>query len=211
MAAMLVALIHVMLAVLLLAGLALHIERRRESTLAAFNITPPPLPERPAVQPTKPRVSTPSAKANPPKPKPPAPAAKLQSIAAEVAAPVASQGAPGGAGASGNGAGDGAGGSGKGGGGGVTGAQLLLSGALDRRDYRHIVALGPSRGAAQLLLLVNPAGRVERCRALESSGNPAIDATLCQMLIERARFIPTHGQDGATYYQDVRYFPRWGR
>ena len=87
----------------------------------------------------------------------------------------------------------------------------LLGGALTRGDYRQIAELGSSRGAAELLLLVNTLGHVERCRALASSGNVQVDATLCQLLERRARFVPAHSADGTLFYQDVHYFPRWGR
>ena len=61
------------------------------------------------------------------------------------------------------------------------------------------------------LLLVNPAGRVERCRALRSSDDPSVDNILCQTLMDRARFSPAREANGLPLYQDVRYFPRWHR
>ncbi len=209
--------IHLLLGAAFLTGLALHIDKQRDTGLTTFDVASPP-PPPPVTETRKKRADdrpAPAGKKSSPSPIV-APPAKLPVVQSMTAAPLAGQGTASTAGPAANGAGTGAGGSGNGqggggtGGGGVIGARLV-SGALTRGDYRQIASLGSSRGAAELLLLVNPAGRVERCRALGSSGNPQVDAGLCQLLAYRARFVPAHSADGMLYYQDVYYFPRWGR
>ena len=210
--------IHLALGTAFLTGLALRPERRAEDSLKTFNV--PPLPPQPPIAPTPDRAPADApapagrkADASPIV----APPARLPSPQPIVAAPVAGIGSSSNAGAAVSGSGTGAGGvgdgigsGGDGGGGGITGARLL-SGALDRRDYRRIADLGSSRGSAELLLLINKDGRVERCRAFRSSGNPAVDDALCRILIDRARFEPAQRADGTFLYQDIRYFPRWDR
>lgn len=207
-------LIHVLLGAAFLTGLALHVDRQKETSLTTFDVEPPPPPPPAEERRAKPAEDqqAPAGKKASPSPIV-APPAKLPVEPPVSATPVAGQAAAASAGAAASGEGTGAGGVGNGGGGnggGVIGAQLL-SGALSRGDYREIASLGSSRGAAELLLLVNKEGRVERCRSLASSGNSQVDAALCQLLIDRARFSPAHSADGTAYYQDVHYFPRWGR
>ncbi|MEO7813839.1 MAG: hypothetical protein ABIR87_00125 [Sphingomicrobium sp.] len=212
-AAAAVLLIHLVLGAALLTGLAIHIDQRRDTSLATFDIQPPPPP------PPTDRKLAPSAKSTPApagqkaSPSPiVAPPAKLPVEQTVAAASIAGLGAASSAGAAASGSGTGAGGAGNGlgAGAGMVGA-LLLNGALTRGDYQQIADLGSSRGNAELLLLVNKFGRVERCRALASSGNAQVDAALCQLLTQRARFAPAHSADGTLYYQDVHYFPRWSR
>lgn len=201
--------IHLLLGAAILTGLALHLDRQHDPSLTTFDIEPPLRLPAPAEMPNKTIAKTkpaPAAKKAIPSPVA-APRPKLPVKAPVTAAPMEGQGAA----ASGTGTGTGGSGDGTGvGSGSVIGARLL-SGALNRSDFRDIADLGSSHGTAKLLLLVNKAGRVERCRALGSSGNPKIDALLCQLLVDRARFSPAHAPDGTLYYQDVHYFPRWGR
>jgi protein TonB len=147
-----------------------------------------------------------------------APPAILPTPQPLVAAPVAGTGTVSTDGAASSGTGTDAGGTGAGhGSGGIGGdgagrvGARLISGALGRRDYRQIDTMGSSRGSADLLLLINRAGRVERCRVSRTSGNVMVDDILCQRMIDGARFEPAREADGTPLYQDVRYFPRWGR
>lgn len=208
--------IHLVLGAALLTGLSLQPERMPENGLKTFAVEEPPRPPPAIEAPSQPAKSKPApagAKADPsPIVVPPA---KLPSPQPIAAAPVAGAGSLSNAGAAARGAGIGAGGSGDGAdgagnGAGRTGARLM-SGGLGRRDYRQIAALGSSHGHAELLLLVNPAGRVENCRAVRSSGNSAVDHALCQTLLARARFWPAREANGSPLYQEIRYFPTWGR
>lgn len=209
--------IHLALGAAFLSGLALQPERRFDDALKTFDVADSPPPPQPPV--TEPGesvegASTPTGK----KADPSAvvtPPARLPTPPLVAAAPAAGIGSSPNTGAAASGSGTGAGGLGDGPGGGGNGAgrtgARLVSGGLGRRDYRQIAALGSPRGDAELLLLVNPAGRVERCRALRSSGNPAVDNALCQTLLDRTRFAPAREADGSPLYQDVRYFPSWRR
>ena len=203
--------IHVALGVAFLTGVAIKPERRTDDSLKTFDVEEP-LPPPPVTEPSRIAESKPAPVGPKADPSPiVAPPARLPSPPLVAAAPVAGAGSSANTGAAANGTGTGAGGSGGGGNdAGRTGARLV-SGDLGRRDYRQIAAMGSPRGNAELLLLVNPAGRVERCRAVRSSGDQAVDDALCQTLLERARFAPAHEADGSPLYQDVRYFPIWRR
>lgn len=208
--------VHLLLGAALLIGLANHIDRKTSDSLTTFAVLaplpPPPVEER-HEQSAK-ATAAPAGKKAVPSPIV-APPSKIPVQEPVAAAPVAGTGAASSAGASTSGSGSDAGGSGVGSGGGGNGAgrvgARLLSGGLGSRDYRQIAAIGLPRGEAELLLLINPAGRIERCRALRSSGNPAVDNILCQTLLDRARFSPAREADGSPLYQDVRYFPSWSR
>ena len=206
--------VNLLLGAAFLTGLALHIDRQRQASLSTFDVVAPPPPPPIDQQPTTLAKATPAAVGKKDTASPiVVPPAKIPTEQRVAAAAVAGGGAASGAGAAASGSGTGTGGTGNGSGGsggGMVGARLL-TGALTSGDYRQISELGSSRGAAELLLLVNTLGRVERCRAVSSSGDAQVDATLCRLLADRARFAPAHSADGALYYQDVHYFPRWGR
>ena len=205
--------VHMLLGAVLLTGLALHFDSEHETGLVTFDVPPPPAPPPIEKRPDTPAKGDPARAGKTATPSPiVVPVTKVQVDQTVVAASVAGQGAASSSGGSTDGTGSGAGGSGDGigGGAGMVGARLL-TGALTRRDYRQIADLGSSRGAAELLLLVNKLGRVERCQMIRSSGNSSVDGALCKLLADRARFAPAHSADGTLYYQDVHYFPRWGR
>lgn len=212
--------VHLALGAALITGLALKVDRRVDEAMKMFDVSPPPTPP-PTKQLSQAKAAreqaAPAGKRADPSPIV-APAARLPISQPVVAAPMAGTGVASTAGAAISGSGTGAGGTGVGRGGGGHGGDgagrvgaRLISGALGRRDYRQIDAMGSSRGSAELMLLINPAGRVERCHAVRSSGNSAVDEMLCRRLMEGARFQPAREADGTPLYQDVRYFPRWGR
>lgn len=209
--------IHLLLGAAFLTGLALQPRLRSDDSLKTFDVRAPSPPPPPVTEATsQPAKSQPAPAGKKAEASPiVAPAALLPSLQPIAAAPVAGTGSSSSAGAAASGTGTGAGGSGDGArdggdGAGRTGARLV-SGGLGSRDYRQIAAMGSPHGDAELLLLVNPAGRVERCRALRSSGDPVVDNILCQTLMDRARFSPAREANGSPLYQDVRYFPSWRR
>lgn len=209
--------IHLLLGAAFLTGLALQPRLRSDDSLKTFDVRAPPPPPPPMTEAPSQSAKSQSAPAGKKAEVTPivAPPARLPSPQPIAAAPVAGTGSSSSAGAAASGTGTGAGGSGDGARGGGNGAgrtgARLVSGSLGPRDYRQIAAMGLPRGDADLLLLVNPAGRVERCRALRSSGDPAVDNILCQTLMDRARFSPAREANGSPLYQDVRYFPSWRR
>lgn len=207
--------IHLALGAAFLTGLAFHPERISEDSLKTFDVEeppPPPIPE--AIRQPSERQPAPAGQRADPSPIV-APPARLPTQQPIAAAPVAGSGLSANVGAAPSGSGIGAGGSGDGSGGGGNSAgrvgARLVSGGLGRRDYRQIADMGSPYGDAELLLLINTSGRVERCRALRSSGSPAVDNILCQTLLARARFSPAREADGSPLYQDIRYFPSWRR
>lgn len=209
--------IHLLLGAAFFTGLALQPRLRTDDSLKTFDVREPLPPPPPASEaPDRPAKSEPAPAGKKAESSPiVAPLAKLPTPQPVASAPVAGTGSSSSAGAAATGTGIGAGGSGDGSGGGGSGAgrtgARLVSGALGRRDYREISAMGSPRGDAELSMLVNPAGRVERCRASRSSGSPAVDNALCQIMMARARFTPARESDGTPLYQDVRYFPSWRR
>lgn len=208
--------IHLLIGAAFVAGLTLQIERKRNSSLATFDVAPPPLP--PPVEELHDQAAkaqpTPVGKKASPSPVV-APPAKLPAKPPINAAPIAGQGSAPSSGAALAGTGTGPGGAGIGVGGGWNGrggtGAVLISGRLANRDYRAIAGGEVPQGSAVLVLLVNPGGRVERCRAAASSGSPRIDQSLCAMLAERLTFRPAMEGDGRLLYQDVNYVARWGR
>lgn len=211
--------IHLILGAAFLTGLALHPSAGNEERLKTFNVEPPPPPPRALEKPQRQRATSqpaPAGKRAVPSPVV-APPPKLPTPEPVQAAPVAGPGSALRAGAAASGSGTGAGGSGNGMGGGGQGAgggrigAMLISGRLDRHDYRAIAGNDLPAGSAMYVLLVAPSGRVERCRTAASSGFGRIDQSICAMLTDRLRFRPAMESNGRPLYQDVNYVARWGR
>lgn len=213
--------VNVFLGLALITGLALRDERRREQMLETFDVTLPPPPPPPVVEekPAEKAKSEPEGaqgKKSEPSPvvAPPSPVPRPTPV---VAAPSPGTGNAPSSGNSNRGTGTGAGGSGSGSGGGGTGEgggripAVLVSGGLTNRDYRAIIQGERSTGSAVVSLLVNTAGRVERCRTQISSGSARIDDHLCALLTQRLRFRPAREANGTPLYQDINYVARWRR
>jgi protein TonB len=210
--------IHVLLGAMLLTGLALHPRMRPEDSFKTYDVALPP-PPPPVEEKSKEQARerpAPAGKKAVPSPIV-APPARIPTPQPVQAAPIAGQGTAANAGASTSGAGTGAGGSGTGTGGGGSGSGAgrvgarYVSGGLSRSDYRRIASLGAPRGDAEMMLLINPSGRVERCRPIRSSGSPGTDDLICQIMLSRARFSPAREADGTPLFQDIRYVPQWHR
>lgn len=227
----LVAGLHLLLGAALLTGLAADPLRKASESLATFDVLPPPPPPEPEAPP---RPDAPAAEKEagapdldarpapvvlPPPPVPlpttnPLPTAddSAPDTAAAPSAGAAAQPGPGrGAGGSGDGlGGGGSGGSGSGSGSGLGAEARLLSGNLTRGDYRRIRAFGSPRGQAVLGIEVGASGRLTRCQAVSSSGNPALDAELCRLL-ERTRWAPARDRAGRPVPVTLRYVATWDR
>ena len=115
-----------------------------------------------------------------------------------------------GSGAGEEGGGAGAGGTGEGTGSGTGQAARLLSGNLTRRDYGRIRSFGSPRGSAVLAIEVGTDGRLTRCLAQTSSGDPALDAELCRLL-QRTRWEPARDTAGQPAPVTLRYVASWDR
>ena len=180
---------------------------------------PPPPPERP-----KPKAAAPAEegatgkKAEPapivlPPPKRVLPVTNPLPTATRAgtgSAPSSGAGVTGtGPGSGGSGSGTGSGGTGSGAGTEIGEHARLLSGGLSRRDYRGLRAFAVPSGRAVLALLVGPDGRVFRCSIGQSSGDRALDASLCGLLQPRMRWSPARDLNGRPVSVGIMYTAVW--
>lgn len=212
-AALLVALLHILLAYGLLTGLGVEFVRSVENRLKVFAVAPDPPPPSALPIPAPVRIRDPEGAAAPPslksRPSPvvaprdgrrspvraaPAPA-PLPTGSDPKAGASATPGAGSGAGGQGSGAGAGRGGSGTGGGGLPVRAQGI-SGALADSDY-------PGRRSRRVVesvgvrFLVGSDGRVSGCTVTRSSGNARLDSVTCRLIEQRFRYRPARDANGA--------------
>lgn len=180
---------------------------------------PPPPPPKPAQQSDR-KAGAPGRKAEPapivlPPPRIALPALNPLPAAPVVGssrAPTASAASAGnGSGADGAGEGRGTGGGGAGEGGGIGEDAQLISGGLTRRDYRYLRSFDAPGGRAILAILVGPDGRVAQCSARQSSGEPALDSALCNMLQARMHWFPARDRGGRALTVGIYYTAVWSR
>jgi protein TonB len=216
-----VALVHVALGALILSGLTVSTIAQKSEALKVFDIredAPPPPIEPPPEQ-----VESAAAKdapAPPAKRATPTDIVAPRQVSLPVPLPMAAALAPGqgsasSAGASARGSGSGAGGQGNGRGGGGTGGSgagftpARLLNKIPDAAYRRITANHMRRGSATIGLRVNPDGTASNCRIARSSGDPQVDAILCDLATRRLRFSPARDAQGRPVAQDIRYTPTW--
>lgn len=217
-----VVVVHVVLAVIIVSGLAIPVVRHAVDQLTTIRIgepppPPPPVPPPPPRPKPKPHVvkepqGPPATKAEPapvvaPQPKLPIPSTVPAARIAGVGAAAAS-----GAAASGNGTGAGGSGSGPGGGGdfsGYTPARRISK--IPDREYRQLAATGLQSGSVGVTVRVNIDGSISNCRVARSSGNPGADAMMCDLTLRYIRFQPAHDPSGRPVAQDVTFVPNWWR
>lgn len=210
--------VHAALAFVILSGLNVERMGRAVEQLTTITIRQPRLPaERPRPAQKQKEMKKPqnapekrahSRQVVAPQPKLPAPS---PIPAAEVAgsgnAPVP------GATASGNGSG--ARGAGNGPGRGYsdysrfTPAHLVSN--IPNSEYARLASTGIRSGEVGVVILVGPNGSVSNCRIWRSSGDPSIDALVCQLAIRYVRFEPARDPYGRPIAQDITYFPNWRR
>ena len=203
-----VALIHLALGYLLVAGLAPDLIARTADSLKTFNLSippPPPPPDIPAPKPARDArksgaAAPPALEAKPkeivapPVPPPPipppvlaAPIAGTDTAPAAGAAPVPGPGTGGG----GRGVGTGSGGYGDGQGAGGRGTfARKISGRIYDRDYPKSAARAGIGGTVWVRYVVTEKGRAQDCRVQRSSGNAELDATTCRLITQRFRYRP---------------------
>ena len=176
---------------------------------------PPTLPPEPAARRER-EAGDAGFKAEPTAIVLPPPKIALPALNPLPAAPIAGSGSAESAGAASAGSGPGAGGAGDGRGGGGAGGGIaedarLIFGGLNRRDYRHLRRLAAPGGHATLAILVGPDGRVAECNTRQTSGDPALDATLCDMLQPRMRWAPARDRNGRPLTVGILYTAVWSR
>lgn len=212
--------VHVGLAAIILSGLSVHNVRETVERLKTFDIREvPPPPRPPPPRPTRERARDKEGAAAKKRALPtpvvsPPPRVVIPSKPPVVAAPVASTGSAATAGAASAGTGTGAGGSGAGRGGGGYGDYSGYSPArmlnkIPNHEYRRISDGRIPRGSARIAFRVNVEGRLSNCRIVRSSGDPAVDAIVCDAATRYLRFSPARNRNGRTIAQDMSYMPTW--
>lgn len=177
---------------------------------------PPPPPPEPAASPDR-EAGAAGRKAEPAPIVLPPPKIALPTVNPLPTAPIAGTGTAASAGAANSGTGPGAGGTGDGrggggaGGGGIGEDARLMSGGLNRRDYRDLRRFDAPGGRAMLAIMIGPDGRVVQCSTHRSSGNPALDAALCDILQPRMRWAPARDRQGRALTVGLYYVATWGR
>lgn len=218
--------VHLALAFVILTGLNVRMVSRAVEQLTLISLSKPPAPPPPPPPPirrTKPAPKPVEAK----KPQgAPAPTRSAASIVAPrpvlpvpspvPAAKVAGSGEAPNSGASSSGNGTGAGGTGSGAGGGgysdysrFTPARLISN--IPNSQYARLAATGIQSGAVGVVILVGSSGQVSNCRIARSSGQPSIDALVCQLTLDYVRFDPARDPAGRPVAQDITYYPSWRR
>jgi TonB family protein len=92
-----------------------------------------------------------------------------------------------------------------------TGAQARanLASYIQDGDYPALAMRRGEQGLVGFELDVAPDGRVANCRVIQSSGSRLLDATTCQIMIDRARFTPARNADGSPAPDTVSSHVRW--
>ena len=70
--------------------------------------------------------------------------------------------------------------------------QLLFSGD----DYPARALRNEEVGAVKIQYYIGPEGRANSCKLVESSGSAELDNASCQIMLNRARFIPATDENG---------------
>lgn len=218
-AALAALLVHAAIGAAFLSGLVVNVSSPQSEVLETFDVAPPPPPPpivKEAQAAPKGDPGEAGRKAEPTPVVAPKPIIELPAQTPVVAATVPGQGAAPSAGAAAAGTGTGAGGSGTGRGGGGTGgdgagftpAQKISK--IPDREYRRIMTLsGSRRGSVGLSIRVGPEGVPANCRIVRSSGNPGVDALMCQLTLSWVRFRPARDPQGRAVAQDITWFPDW--
>ena len=80
---------------------------------------------------------------------------------------------------------------------------------VTKADYPAEALAARATGWTQYVLLVGADGKPQRCRIMDSSGSPRLDAAACQAAMARAQFWPALDQSGRAvptfYAQRVRW------
>lgn len=215
-----VAVVHVGLALALLSGLNISVERTRQAVTRLVDIAlpPPPAPQPRSIPPRPhPRPQMAAAASSPHTAQPggsPGRATHGNTVIAEIpvrAAPALSTGGGAGTGMSqgaGKGGGNGVGGSGEEEGDG--GADLVqIAGAIFPSDYPRDLREAGIGGRVGLLFTVGVNGRVTRCAVTRSSGNAELDALTCRLIQERFRYRPSTDASGRPIEDEVEGEHDW--
>lgn len=67
-----------------------------------------------------------------------------------------------------------------------------------------------TRGVTEFHLYIDPAGKVRGCEVTTSSGSPPLDRVTCQMMLDRARFVPARDAEGSAVADEHWGHVHWG-
>ena len=220
-----VALVHLLLAWALIAGLGYRFALPGSDELKTFDVIASPPP--PTEEPVRPRSVAPEGASAPPnrraEPAPvvaPTPRIRIEVAQQVGAAPVAGSGTdasagasalPGpGTGAGGTGTGLGSGGAGSGtGGGGIATRARLIRGDIDDDDYPRAAYRARIGGIVTARLSIGADGRVVECSVSRSSGNAELDETTCRLIRQRFRYAPARDRDGNAVPSEAGWRQTW--
>ena len=198
-----VAIVHALLAAIILSGLTVHTVTRTVEQLKTFDIREVPPPPPPI-----PKVSAAGRKALPSPVAAPLPRIVIPYQPPVTAARIASTGsaATAGAATAGNGTGVGPG-DGTGDFSGYTPARLVRN--LTRADYRLIAGGRLPRGRAMVSLRIEPSGQPTNCKIVRSSGDSMVDGQLCPLITQRLYFRPALDASGRPIAYQLQYVATW--
>lgn len=211
-------LVHVAIGAAFLTGLVTHVSQRPSEVLQTFDVTelpPPPIVEVEEQSAPKDDPGEAGKKAEPTQIVVPEPKIRVPAKPPVPAAPVQGPGAAQSAGAAIAGTGTGAGGTGSGLGGGGSGGSGTgftpprQTRKIPDREYRRISASGLRNGSVAVRIVVSPEGRAASCRTARSSGNPSVDALVCQLTQQYVRYRPARDANGRPVSWELTWEPYW--
>lgn len=72
-------------------------------------------------------------------------------------------------------------------------------------EYPNHLLRSGERAEVEMLLSVNPAGRIDACRILKTSNDPVVDRTACASMAKYARFKPARDEAGRRVRADTTF------
>ena len=80
---------------------------------------------------------------------------------------------------------------------------------LSDDDYPALARQQGEEGRVLFRLLISPAGKVDLCEILESSGSAQLDQQTCALMFVRAKFKPARDEQGKAIYATVTRSSLW--
>ena len=88
-------------------------------------------------------------------------------------------------------------------------AKANLASYVSDEDYPSSAVRNEEQGTTRFRLTVGANGRVTDCSVTSSSGSPALDATTCKLMRQRAKFTPAMDSSGTPTGDTVASAIRW--
>ena len=87
--------------------------------------------------------------------------------------------------------------------------RVPLNRLFSERDYPGIAWVQRAGGLVEMMVLIDPAGKVASCMVTGTSGYASLDAQSCAIITERADFSPAIGADGKPVRSGAIQRVRW--